>query len=383
MELYIHIPFCIRKCEYCSFISFQADTLQKDIYIDALLEEARIRKDEFTEPLKTIYIGGGTPSLLSSSQLRKLVSGLCEYVSADNCFEFTIEANPGTLTEEFVKTSAELGINRFSLGMQAYQKVLLKRLGRIHTYTDVMKSVELLKKNHIENYNLDLIFGCPGQSYEDWIETLRAAISLQPSHISTYGLIPEEGTPLFSRLEKKEYALPEQETERDMYDYCIRILSASGYHQYEISNFALTGFECCHNIGYWTQIPYIGLGVSAASMIVTEHAGNAFSCIRKKNPDSLADYYRMVYRKDKSVVESEIVGPEESRFETMMLSLRMNRGINEQHFFEMHGVSIAECYGPQLSEMEKKGLMKHVNGAWSLTRKGMDIQNAVLLEFMN
>ena len=383
MELYIHIPFCKRKCEYCSFVSFAADSAQKDEYIEILLKEARIRQSEFTDKIDTVFIGGGTPSLLSPAQLERTVTGIRKYLRSDSCTEFTIEANPGTLTEEFVGTAVRLGINRFSIGMQACQDAILKRLGRIHSYSDVRSSVSIMRKHHIENFNLDLIFGIPGQTLSDWEKTLDAAISLHPAHISAYGLIPEEGTPLFERLTIGEIELPSQEEERKMYDLALKRLAESGYRQYEISNFALEGYECRHNIGYWTQVPYVGLGVSAASMRITGMTEKGMQCIRKKNPDSLADYYRMILEQDETCAETETVNPEEARFETMMLALRMNSGISERRFYEMHGMRIEDCYGTKLAEMQQKGLMKHENGSWSLTRKGMDIQNTVLVEFMD
>ena len=183
MELYIHIPFCVRKCEYCSFVSFPADDIQKEKYIKSLLEETKVRREEFREPVNTVFIGGGTPSLLSPNQFQKLVTGIRQYVSIDPHAEFSVEANPGTLTDEFVEKAAELGANRFSIGMQAFQELLLKRLGRIHTFAEVVESAELIKKHGVRNFNLDLIFGIPGQSLSDWRITLDQAISLDPTHI--------------------------------------------------------------------------------------------------------------------------------------------------------------------------------------------------------
>ena len=382
MELYIHIPFCRRKCDYCSFVSFPGELHQKEKYIRALLDETELRQAEFSEPVQTVFIGGGTPSLLSSDQLKTLVTGISDRISLSDCVEFTIEANPGTLTEDFTAAAVRLGINRFSLGMQAYQDSLLQLLGRIHTYPDVVNSVSLLNKYHISNFNLDLIFGIPGQTLSQWDETLSAALSLRPAHISAYGLVPEEGTPLFRRLTGGELSLPEQENEREMYDLALRRLSENGYSQYEISNFARDGFVCRHNIGYWTQVPYVGLGVSAASMTIPQKTEAGISYLRKKNPDSLAGYYEMINLGCLAADETESVSPKEARFETLMLSLRMNKGINELRFLEMHGITIDSCYGSKLAEMEEKGLMKHESGTWSLTRKGMDIQNTVLIEFM-
>lgn len=381
MEIYVHIPFCAKKCEYCSFISFPSSDIQKNEYIGALLREAEIRKSFSDEPVKTAYIGGGTPSLLSPEQLRRLVNGLRELFPMDECTEFSIEANPGTITVPFIEALSDLGINRISYGMQAYQRHLLKTLGRIHDFSAVKESVQIARKYSVSNLNLDLIFGIPGQTISDWEETLDAALSLCPQHISAYGLIPEEGTPLWKRLQQGELTLPEPETEREMYDLAIRKLKKHGLEQYEISNFALPGHECCHNIGYWTQEQYIGLGLSASSMRITAKNERGLFCIRRTNPEAMDQYLKMVYNGQDYFTE-EHVSPEDTRFETLMLSLRMNRGIRPERFMELHGISIDSCYEETLKKMVKDGLMQYSGGAWSLTRKGMDLQNSVLVEFM-
>ena len=382
MELYIHIPFCVRKCRYCSFVSFPAEDAQKEEYVLALLREAEIRQQELTEPVTTVFIGGGTPSLLPPGLLSRLITGLKELIPLSSVTEFTIEANPGTLSAPFLEKASELGVNRLSVGMQAAQDRLLKFLGRIHSFPEVSQSVGAARKAGFSNISLDLIFGIPGQTGEDWQETLDAAVSLGPTHISAYGLIPEEGTPLFQQLQKKEITLPDPDLERDMYEQAIQTLARSGYRQYEISNFAKEGFECRHNTGYWTQVPYLGLGVSAASMRITEQGKNGMKCIRKTNPTAMEQYMNMVYGGDCAGSRTDLVGPAEARFETMMLALRMNRGVQEEQFLKMHGITAEACYGHQLKEMLRNGLMQYGNGAWSLTRKGMDIQNSILVEFM-
>ena len=382
MELYIHIPFCAKKCQYCSFVSFSAAEGEKEEYIRAVLQEASIRRSEFAEPVTTVFIGGGTPSLLSAEQLVWLVQDLRKQISILPDAEFTIEANPGTITEPFVQAARKIGINRFSLGMQAYQEKLLSLLGRIHTFQQVVQSVELLKKYQISNYNLDLMFGIPGQTEKDWKQTVEAAISLHPTHISAYGLIPEEGTPLYDSLQSGKYALPEPEVERKMYGEAIYMLSQSGYFQYEISNFARAGCECKHNIGYWTQVPYVGLGISAASMVNVRKDKQGFQYVRKTNPCTLEQYHQMIRDRDYSQMETEAISPGDARFETMMLALRMNRGISEERFYSLHGVTIESCYGKQLKKMQDFGLMQHKSASWMLTAKGMDIQNSILVELM-
>ena len=382
MELYVHIPFCARKCQYCSFVSFTAAESEKEEYIRALVQEARLRESEFTEPVSTVFIGGGTPSLLAPEQLMLLVQNLRNYIDIIPDTEFTIEANPGTISEVFIQAACQAGINRFSLGMQAFQDRILHLLGRIHSFQDVVQSVALIKKYHIDNYSLDLMFGIPGQTGEDWKQTLEAAVSLQPAHISAYGLIPEEGTPMYTLLQDGKYVLPDPEAERDMYSQAIQILSQNAYVQYEISNFARKGFECRHNIGYWNQTPYIGLGISAASMLIVRQDKNGLRCLRKTNPTTPDLYYRMIRNGDFSFQETEAIMPEEARFETMMLALRMNQGISEEKFYSMHGVTIDSCYGSKLRQMRDYGLMQYHHGAWMLTAKGMDVQNSILVELM-
>ena len=341
-----------------------------------------MRHSEATEPIETVYIGGGTPSLLSAEQFRRMISGIRRLFPVTAGAEFSMEANPGTLTDSFLDTAVSEGVNRLSIGMQSYQPELLKFLGRIHTFTEVKHSVAMARGAGIQNLNLDLIFGIPGQKIRDWEETLDAALSLSPEHISAYGLIPEEGTPLFGKLERKETALPDPDLEREMYDLAIRKLNDAGLKQYEISNFARKGFECRHNIGYWTQVPYIGLGLSAASMLIRKHDAGGLTCLRKTNPSDPAVYAEMAETGNFSPVQEETVLPDESRFETMMLSLRMNSGVNETRFLELHGIPLDSCWGKQLESMRREGLLMHENGAWFLTRRGMDIQNSILLEFM-
>ena len=299
----------------------------------------------------------------------------------DAVCEFTAEANPGTVTEKWLDTAVALGVNRLSLGMQAYQPEMLLLLGRIHQFEDVSASVSLARKAGISNISLDLIFGIPTQETDDWDRTTDAALSLNPDHISAYGLIPEPGTPLFADLENGLLSLPDPDEERRMYDLFIRKAAASGYCQYEVSNFARKTFECRHNIGYWTQVPYLGLGVSAASMTGLCMNENGMSYRRSVNPDTL-DAYKNMIASGLSPVQ-ETISPAEARFETVMLGLRMNRGVSESDFFSKHGVTMDQCFGEKLEKMKKLGLMLHENGTWKLSARGFDIQNSILVELMD
>ena len=340
MELYVHIPFCKQKCRYCSFASFPGQEAYFEKYAALILQEARLRRAEACESVTSVYFGGGTPSLLPPEIWTQLVSGLKTVYEIEPDAEFTSEANPGTVTQAWLDAAG------------------------------------------IENISLDLIFGIPTQTISDWDETVDAALSLRPVHLSAYGLIPEEGTPLFGDLDQGLLTLPDPDEEREMYGLVIRKAAEASLKQYEISNFAREGFKCRHNIGYWTQVPYIGLGVSAASMTGARSGPEGFTCVRTVNPDTLSGYEQFVscgcvYG------TAERISPAESRFETMMLGLRMNRGISETDFVRMHGVSLDSCYGEKLRDMEKRGLLIHDHGIWKMTARGFDIQNSVLVELMD
>lgn len=382
MLLYVHIPFCKRKCRYCSFVSYEKSESQAERYIENVLKEAKNRKNEFIEPIDTLFIGGGTPSLLPPELLLYFTDSLFRILEADKPTEFSIESNPGTVTEEWMSAAVKAGMNRLSLGMQALQPKLLNTLGRIHTFADVKTAIRTARRYGVSNINIDLIFGIPGQTHDQWTETLEASLSLHPEHISAYGLIPEEGTPLYEDLQSGTLILPDPDLERKMYDSALSILRMHGYGQYEISNFAVDGKECRHNIGYWKQVPYVGLGVAAASMTIIQQGDRGMICRRKKNPDQLREYEEMVFGQ-RDPVEDLVVNPAETRFETMMLGLRMNEGVDEDLFRKMHGISIENVYGKKLHRLEMQGLLTHSGHYWKLTRRGFDIQNSILVELMD
>ena len=382
MELYVHIPFCRKKCRYCSFASFTEQEDYYEKYTDLILREAQIRQHEVSEPVTTVYIGGGTPSLFTPIHFARMISGLHEIFGFESVEEFTSEANPGTVTMQWLDNAVTCGVNRLSLGVQAVQERLLQILGRIHCFKDAADSVELAHAAGISNINLDLIFGIPTQMPYEWEQTIDTVLSLNPTHFSAYGLIPEEGTPLYDDLQCGKYQLPDPDEERAMYDLVIRKSVAYGFQQYEISNFALPGYECRHNIGYWTQTPYIGLGVSAASMTGLHSDADGMSYQRSVNPETLKSYERMISEGNNASV-SEHISTAEARFETMMLGLRMNRGVHETEFRKKHHMDIHSCYGKKLEKLRMNGLMIHDNGYWKLTRRGFDIQNSVLVELMD
>ena len=381
MLLYVHIPFCRQKCRYCSFVSFPGQEAQAEAYVRLLLKEAENRIREFTGPVHTVFIGGGTPSLLPPDLLSLLASSLFSSLPSVAVQEFTVEANPGTVTRSWIEAARNAGVNRLSLGMQAFQPELLTLLGRIHSYSDVEETVRLAREYGFTNLNLDLMFGIPGQSLASWKETLEAALALDPVHISAYGLIPEENTPLYRDLESGRLSLPDPDLEREMYDLALSMLSARGLRQYEVSNFALPGYECRHNIGYWKQVPYFGLGISAASMQILQSGASGMVCRRRTNPSGFSAYENMVNGKG-GPAEDVTVSPAEARFETLMLGLRMNEGVRESDFERLHGVSLGQVYGEKLKSLEAGGLLVCEDHCWKLTRRGFDIQNAILVELM-
>jgi len=380
LELYLHVPFCRSKCLYCDFASWAGKEALMPTYVEAVCAEAAFRAAEIGQrAVETAFLGGGTPSVLPPELLNRLLTGVLALFPLAKSGEFTTEANPGTLTEAWLEVALRHGVNRLSMGMQAYQPGLLRTLGRIHTFAQVEQSVALARRCGLDNISLDLMFGLPGQTCAMWLETLEAALSLHPRHLSCYGLIPEEGTPLAAMLADGRLSLPEEEAERQMYDDCIRLLAKHGYAQYEISNFALPGYACRHNLGYWRQIPYLGLGASAASMLA---AGEGVAYRRETNPHTLTDYLRMMENGSWQARETENVSAKEARFETMMLGLRTTEGVSEADFARMHGIALTACYGERLRSLEARGLVAFQQGRWALTRRGMDIQNSVLVELM-
>ena len=378
MELYIHIPFCVRKCTYCDFASFAGKEHWMRSYVDLLLLECDQQLASLHNPdITSIYIGGGTPSILPAELFQCLLQGIhARFHILPDC-EWTCEANPGTLTPQWLDVARQNGVNRLSMGVQAKQSSLLNILGRIHEFSDVQQSVSMAKDHGIENISLDLMFGLPGQNLDMWVETLHAALELKPRHISCYGLIPEDGTPLKRDLDTGKLTLPNENDEREMYDTAIRMLHQSGFQQYEISNFALPGYACHHNIGYWRQVYYLGIGVAASSMLPC----TGYPYLRKTNPSTLEEYQSVL--SGNLLPEIQFISKEEAMFETLMLGLRMNDGVNEQAFHTMHGVSLEAYRGPALRQQIQKGLIEMSHGSYRLTRRGMDIQNSILVDLMD
>jgi oxygen-independent coproporphyrinogen III oxidase len=366
--MYVHVPFCVSKCAYCDFASYPGREADVPPYVEAVVREITRRGEETGHlTADTIFIGGGTPSLLDEFQATRIANTLYDAFSIDDGAEITCESNPGTITQSWAQALHSAGVNRLSLGAQAKQERLLRLLGRIHDWPEVVASVEIARKSGFDNINLDLMFGLPSQTIADLRETLNAAIALEPTHLSCYGLIVEEGTPISRDMAAGKLVQPDEKVEREMYELARQTLAEHGFQQYEISNFAHPGYECRHNIGCWTRVPYLGFGCAAHSF---------FNECRTMNPASLDAYLAG------ELPKTEPVSKTDARFESLMLGLRMTRGIKDEDFTRMHGLSICEAFGEKLEKPIADGLLEWHDDALRLTRRGMDLQNSILVDLM-
>ncbi len=368
LGLYVHVPFCVRKCAYCDFASWAGRAADMERYTAAVCEEIARRGEACGHPAAdTVFFGGGTPSLLPPVLFERLAQALRRHFRILPDAEWTVECNPGTLQGEFAAVMRENGVNRVSMGMQAAQQTLLQRLGRIHTMEDVYAAVDCLRRTGIDNLNLDLMLGLPGQTEQDMVQTLRAALALRPGHVSCYALIVEEDTPLYDWTASGQITLPGEDSERAMYELCRQTLRAQGLDQYEISNFALPGHECRHNVNCWQREDYLGFGCAAHSLWQNE---------RRANARGLDEYL------SGAAPQYETVSPQEAMFESVMLGLRLTRGISERDFYDRYGCELWAIYGAGLSRAVADGRLRREAGRVFLTERGMDVMNSVLLEIM-
>ena len=382
MEIYVHIPFCKSKCAYCDFSSCAGQEDLMASYCEAVASEIAQKEKQYGPlAISTVYIGGGTPSLMPPIMMEGLLGHLFHAFPLQPHAEVTCEANPGTLTVDFLRTLKNCGVNRISLGVQAKQDRLLKMLGRIHRWAQVESSVAMIREAGFDNLNLDLMFGLPGQTREEWRETMTEAMRLSPEHLSMYGLILEEGTPLKEWVSVGKLQMPADEVERAMYEDALTAASKSGFVQYEVSNFALPGRECRHNLGYWQGEYYLGLGAAAHSCMPCEKDKGAY--VRFGNVRGLTDYLKAADDSRLIHEEHHIISPREAEFETFMLGLRVVNGISPADFIRRHGRTMEEAFGEKIKALVGKGLLEYRNGCLRLTRKGMDVQNAVLVELMD
>lgn len=398
IQLYLHIPFCVKKCDYCDFLSFEADERTKSEYADALMREiyyygARMKEYE----VSTIFIGGGTPSYLDERKMCQIMDALHRsfYIRSD--VEVTIECNPGTLTKEKLQYYQKAGINRLSIGLQSADHEELQILGRIHTYEQFLQTFIMARESGFENINIDLMSGIPYQTTKKFLTTLKKVVRLQPEHISAYSLIVEEGTPFFERYESDRQcqeagldtkALPNEEETYAILKATQEYLKEAGYEQYEISNFAKKGYECRHNIGYWTRVYYLGMGLGASSMIENVRFSNETdlhnymeSTKNIQNKDFKQEEPRPVIATTIQKEVKRLLKPAQME-EFMFLGLRMNRGISRKTFKTLFGTTVEAVYGERLEELRKKELLNVSEDTIALTDRGMDVANYVMSQFL-
>ncbi len=384
MELYLHIPFCRSKCSYCDFLSAPADENTQTHYVNALLREIRYYEEHCRDrEVSTIYIGGGTPSWLAESYVEILLKQLHMSFFIRPDAEITIECNPGTLTKNKLKTYQASGINRLSMGLQSTNNEELKILGRTHTYEQFLRNYELARELGYANINIDLMSALPYQTTEGYLASLEKVVRLKPEHISAYSLIIEKGTPFYEQYKfdavkreagmETEY-LPSEEIEYEIYEKTNESLQENGYHHYEISNYAKAGFECRHNIGYWKRVDYLGLGLGAASLMDN---------VRYSNIRKLDIYIEETKKEHPQLREQmDVLERKEQIEEFMFLGLRMTDGIKREDFFQTFGMQIDGIYHEVIRTLVQEELLEQHAGFIKLTKRGMDISNYVLAQFL-
>lgn len=371
MELYIHIPFCIRKCGYCDFLSAPATRQVQNAYMESLLCE--IRSAEAMECMITsVFIGGGTPSAVDACWISRLMDTLRRRFVFSEDAEISMEVNPGTVSPKSLAVYKKAGIGRLSIGCQSADDEELASIGRIHDFSQFLDTYRWAREAGFTNVNVDLMSALPGQSMQDWENTLRAVLALEPlpEHISAYSLILEEGTAFYERYREGKLLLPDEDLEREMYWKTAEILQNAGYEHYEISNYARDGRICRHNCGYWRRVDYLGFGIGAASL---------YRNVRFRNTDSLEEYLKDPLHCRRDIQK---LSKEEQMAETFILGLRMMEGVDRRQFQETYGKDAQEVYGDVIEESIREGLLKESGGRWVLTKRGVDISNYVMAKFL-
>lgn len=374
LGLYIHIPFCVKKCEYCDFLSWNAGEEERQQYVAALLSEIESYR-EFAKGYRvsTIFIGGGTPSVLLPKQMEDILQKIYEIFELERRPEITVEVNPGTVDEEKLQCYKENGVNRLSMGLQSVKDEKLRLLGRIHTYQEFVESYELARKAGFDNISIDLISSVPGQTLQEWKEELETAAAQNPEHISVYQLIIEEGTPFYEKYAEHPELLPDEETSREIYLWTGKFLKEAGYEQYEISNYAKPGKESRHNLKYWEREDYLGLGLGAASMVRN---------IRMSNTKDMRTYLE---RCDKpKTMREDVQFLEEPRQmeEFMFLGLRKTRGVSKKEFKRIFGREMDMVYEKALHKCLENGMLLEHKDRIFLSEEGTLLSNMVLSEFL-
>lgn len=379
LELYFHIPFCLKKCNYCDFLSGEESDFQKREYVRTLLNEIKYQAyDCEAYEVSSIYFGGGTPSSLKAQVIDDLMNQTREYFHVREDAEITVECNPGTVDKEKLLLYKMSGVNRISLGLQSADNTELRVLGRIHTFEDFLESYDAARKAGFENINVDLMSGLPGQTLESYEKTLKQVVRLKPEHISAYSLIIEKDTPFYELYGEDDYLrakgeqpkyLPSEEEERRMYERTKELLAENGLYRYEISNYAKPGYECRHNIGYWRRENYLGLGLGASSL---------FENIRFHNTDVLFDYRKGNFER----MDEEVLSRKSQMEEFMFLGLRMMDGVSREEFKKQFGMEIEGAYAKPLEKLSAEGYLEQKEGRIYFTDRGIDVSTMLLTEFM-
>lgn len=375
LGIYFHIPFCVQKCLYCDFLSAPASADKVEHYVNLILHEMQAGADSGQMDgyeAATVFLGGGTPSLLSPGQLEKILCKLRAVIRVREDAEITMEMNPGTVTKERLADFGRLGVNRISIGVQSFQDDELVSLGRIHRSAEVYRLWEWTEQLSFGNRSLDLMTGIPKQTEESLTDTLNKAAALGPEHISAYSLIVEEGTPFYAMYPD---GAVDEETDRRLYALTKEVLKTHGYERYEISNYAKNGHVCRHNLTYWTRGEYLGFGLGAASMM---------NNVRFQNAAGMEDYERDVAARDfvSAYAQYEPLSVNDRMAEMMFLGLRLTAGVSEQAFYEQFGRSVHEVYGSVLQKHIQNGLLAQKDGFFFLTEHGLDVSNYVMSDFL-
>ena len=379
LSLYIHFPFCARKCSYCDFNSVADSAVSHREYVSAVLREMELRAAGLQEPTAatTLFLGGGTPSLMEPALAARLVEAARTWYGLRHDAEVTIEANPGTVNVEMLRQLRSAGINRLSLGIQSFDDRHLARLGRVHTAGEARAAFAAARTAGFDNIGIDLIHSLPGQTVAQWHADLAAAVHLRPEHVSAYALTLEEGTPLHELAEGGQLILPSEDDACRMFVETALVLGQAGYEQYEISNFALSGRRSAHNQVYWRRGSYLGFGAGAHSFC----AGHGFGC-RWGNVGDIATYVEYARTGHLLECEHSLLNRREAMAEWMFLGLRMLEGVDENSFAELFGVPLHDVYGAELSRLLQGGMLEWESGRIRLTPRGLLLYNAVVVSFL-
>lgn len=374
--LYIHIPFCYSKCPYCDFFSIVSDNkLIKKNYLNALKKEIEIYSKKFPKiRIQSIYLGGGTPTVLSGQQITEIIALCFSHFKINKDIEITIESNPATFDSEKAVSLLRAGINRLSLGAQSFNNRLLKRIGRIHSKQGILHSYRIARAMGFKNMNIDLMFGLPGQTLKQFKKSLKEVVQLCPEHVSLYALFIEPGTTFDNLLKGGALKIPSDDIVYDMYQKAIDFLGEHGYDHYEISNFALPGKRCLHNLIYWKNQSYLGLGTASTSYINNK---------RFKNYSDLSQYIYLLEHHILPIESKEVLPLKEEMAETVILHLRMMDGLSKHDFMSRFNKPVEAVFSEQLKQLKKQGLLDASESNYFLTKKGIPLSNIAFREFLD